>query len=152
MTVLKEKFQEKKSSFDQAVALMQRSIDGTFYFSSAASKETVDSISKREISKIKILPSASIGKVSNLGICSAAAVRPVQRRGGSGGGGGGGGIGKKYQNKSYLRNKVPDFLEYGSFSSFAPYVDSSFASLSPADAVALNYPNRRVNEKWIVSY
>ena len=62
----------------ELVALMQRSIDGTFYFSSPAPKEIVDGISKREISKIRILPSASLGRVSNLGACSG---RPVQRRG-----------------------------------------------------------------------
>ena len=67
-----------KGKKEELVALMQRSVDGTFYFSSAAPKQTVDSISKREITKIRILPSASIGRVANLGTVSA--VRPVMRR------------------------------------------------------------------------
>lgn len=68
----------KEEKREELVALMQRSLDGTFYFSSPAPKKLVDSISKREISKIRILPSASIGRVSNLG---ASLLRPHQRRG-----------------------------------------------------------------------
>lgn len=47
------------SSSQHKVSLVQRTANGTLYFSSAIPKHAADACSKREISKIRIMPTAS---------------------------------------------------------------------------------------------
>ncbi|KAJ3303061.1 hypothetical protein HDV03_004222 [Kappamyces sp. JEL0829] len=112
------------------VALMQRAVDGTFYFSSAVPEHLVDGISKREISKIRVLPTAESKQLQGQALGTSSQVRPVTV--------------KRKSHPVGIKYKPVDFLDYGVFTSFAPSSDARDASLSSHDSLLLLNPNRTV--------
>jgi Domain of unknown function (DUF3512) len=135
--LLKEKYAEidaqklfkslrKLDEKEQKVCLIQRDEIGNFYYSPALNLSQVEGLDlKREISKLKIIPSTSL-KRSNTILGS---IKPKQTT-------------KKL--KTGIQFRSVEFIDYGTFSSFAPQFDSSLASLSPRDSTLVNKPFRRV--------
>jgi hypothetical protein len=80
---------------------------------------------KREISKIKIVPSTSL-KRSTSTLASSKSKQNVKKL------------------KTGVQFRPVDFKDYGVFSSFAPQFDSGMASLDPRDSTLVMKPFRKV--------
>ncbi|KAJ3289200.1 hypothetical protein HK104_007668 [Borealophlyctis nickersoniae] len=126
-----KKTQEEKGGFrHQKITFAQRAPDGYDYFTSAKLKVTDDLQGGDQVVKINVVPTPTHAtpSIPNLGsllpdnrvtVVSSAPTKPATE-------------------------VVPDFLDYGTFNSFAPSSDSTRATLSQAEAVGFMKANRKV--------
>lgn len=109
----------------EKVCLMQRDQIGNFYYSNPISQSAVEELElKREISKIKIIPTCTLKRST-----STLASKPKQSV-------------KKL--KTGVQFRPVEFKDYGLFTSFAPRFDSGMASLGSRDSTLVCKPFRKV--------